>query len=155
MAILKIVKENEDEGLLRKVSRPVTEITPRIHTLLDDMVETMRKADGCGLAAVQVGVLRRVVVIEVEPGVVHEWINPEIIKKKGKQEDAEGCLSLPGKSGITKRPMTVTVRALNRHGETVTVTGSGLFARAMCHELDHLDGKLFTDVMIEELEDED
>ena len=155
MAILKIVKENEDEGLLRKTSRPVTEITPRIHTLLDDMVETMRKADGCGLAAVQVGVLRRVVVIEVEPGVVHEWINPEIIKKKGRQEDAEGCLSLPGKSGITKRPMTVTVRALNRHGETVTVTGSGLFARAMCHELDHLDGKLFTDVMIEELDDED
>ena len=155
MAILKIVKEHEDEGLLRKTSRPVTEITPRIHTLLDDMVETMRKADGCGLAAVQVGVLRRVVVIEVEPGVVHEWINPEIIKVKGKQEDAEGCLSLPGKSGITRRPMTVTVRALNRHGEEVTVTGSGLFARAMCHELDHLDGKLFTDVMIEELEDED
>ena len=145
MAILKIVKENEDEGLLRKTSRPVTEITPRIHTLLDDMVETMRKADGCGLAAVQVGVLRRVVVIEVEPGVVHEWINPEIIKKKGRQEDAEGCLSLPGKSGITKRPMTVTVRALNRHGETVTVTGSGLFARAMCHELDHLDGTLYID----------
>ena len=155
MAILKIVKENEDEGLLRKVSRPVTEITPRIHTLLDDMVETMHKADGCGLAAVQVGVLRRIVVIEVEPGVIHEWINPEIIKVKGKQEEPEGCLSLPGKSGITKRPMTVTVRALNRHGETVTVTGSGLFARAMCHELDHLDGKLFTDVMIEELEDED
>ena len=155
MAILKIVKENEDEGLLRKVSRPVTEITPRIHTLLDDMIDTMHKADGCGLAAVQVGVLRRVVVIEVEPGVIHEWINPEIIKVKGKQEDAEGCLSLPGKSGITRRPMTVTVRALNRHGEEVTVTGSGLFARAMCHELDHLDGKLFTDVMIEELDDED
>jgi peptide deformylase len=155
MAILKIVKENEDEGLLRKVSRPVTEITPRILTLLDDMVDTMHKADGCGLAAVQVGVLRRIVVIEVEPGVIHEWINPEIIKVKGKQEDAEGCLSLPGKSGITRRPMTVTVRALNRHGEEVTVTGSGLFARAMCHELDHLDGKLFTDVMIEELDDED
>lgn len=155
MAILKIVKENEDEGLLRKVSRPVTEITPRILTLLDDMIDTMHKADGCGLAAVQVGVLRRVVVIEVEPGEIHEWINPEIIAKKGKQEDAEGCLSLPGKSGITRRPMTVTVRALNRKGETVTVTGSGLFARAMCHELDHLDGKLFTDVMIEELDDED
>ena len=155
MAILKIVKENEDEGLLRKTSRPVTEITPRILTLLDDMVETMRAANGCGLAAVQVGVLRRIVVIEVEPGEVHEWINPEIIKVKGKQEDAEGCLSLPGKYGITKRPMTVTVRALNRHGETVTVTGSELFARAMCHELDHLDGKLFTDVMIEELDDED
>ena len=119
------------------------------------MVETMRKADGCGLAAVQVGVLRRIVVIEVEPGVVHEWINPVIIKKKGKQEEAEGCLSLPGKGGITRRPMTVTVRALIRDGEEVTVTGSGLFARAMCHELDHLDGKLFTDVMIEELDDED
>ena len=153
MAILNIVKEGDP--LLRKVSRPVDTVTDRIRTLLDDMIDTMHKADGCGLAAVQVGVLRRVVVIEVEPGVIHEWINPEIIKVKGKQEDAEGCLSLPGKSGITRRPMTVTVRALNRHGEEVTVTGSGLFARAMCHELDHLDGKLFTDVMIEELDDED
>jgi peptide deformylase len=155
MAILKIVTKKEDEATLRKVSRPVTEITPRILTLLDDMVETMRKAGGCGLAAVQVGVLRRVVVIEVEDGVVHEWINPEIIRKKGKQEEVEGCLSLPGESGVTRRPMTVTVRALNRNGEVVEVTGSGLFARAMCHELDHLDGKLYVDEMLYPIEDED
>lgn len=155
MAILNIVKAATDEAMLRRVSRPVTEITPRIHTLLDDMVETMRKADGCGLAAVQVGVLRRIVVIEVEPGEVHEWINPEIIHRGGLQEEAEGCLSLPGEGGITRRPMEVTVRALNRHGETVEVTGRGLFARAMCHELDHLDGKLFTDRVIRRLgEDE-
>ncbi len=155
MAILKIVTRSEDEATLRKVSRPVTEITPRILTLLDDMVETMRHAGGCGLAAVQVGVLRRVVVIEIEEGEVHEWINPVIIRKRGRQEEAEGCLSLPGESGITRRPMTVTVRALNRNGETVEVTGSGLFARAMCHELDHLDGKLYTDEMLYALEDED
>ena len=155
MAILKIVTKKEDEATLRKVSRPVTEITPRILTLLDDMVETMRKAGGCGLAAVQGGVLRRVVVIEVEDGVVHEWINPEIIRKKGKQEEVEGCLSLPGESGVTRRPMTVTVRALNRNGEVVEVTGSGLFARAMCHELDHLDGKLYVDEMLYPIEDED
>ncbi len=155
MAILKILTKSEDEATLRKTSRPVTEITPRILTLLDDMVETMRKAGGCGLAAVQVGVLRRVVVIEVEDGVVHEWINPVIIRKKGKQEEAEGCLSLPGESGVTRRPMTVTVRAQNRAGETVEVTGSGLFARAMCHELDHLDGKLYTDEMLYSLDEED
>ncbi len=155
MAILKIITKADDEATLRKVSRPVTEITPRILTLLDDMVETMRKAGGCGLAAVQVGVLRRVVVIEIEDGVVHEWINPEIIRKKGKQEEVEGCLSLPGESGVTRRPMTVTVRALNRKGEVVEVTGSGLFARAMCHELDHLDGKLYVDEMLYPIEDED
>ena len=148
MAILKIVKVGEDEGLLRKVSRPVTEITPRIVTLLDDMVETMRHADGCGLAAVQVGVLRRVVVIETEPGTVYELINPEIIARRGVQEEGEGCLSVPGESGITRRPMTVTVRAQNRQGEFFELTGTGLLARAICHETDHLDGKLFTDVVI-------
>ena len=148
MAILKIVKVGEDEGLLRKVSRPVTEITPRIVTLLDDMVETMRHADGCGLAAVQVGVLRRVVVIETEPGTVYELINPEIIARRGVQEEGEGCLSVPGESGITRRPMTVTVRAQNRQGEFFELTGTGLLARAICHETEHLDGKLFTDVVI-------
>ena len=153
MAKRKIVQYGDDT--LRRVCRPVDKITPNILTLLDDMVETMRKAGGCGLAAVQVGVLRRVVVIEVEDGVVHEWINPEIIRKKGKQEEVEGCLSLPGESGVTRRPMTVTVRALNRNGEVVEVTGSGLFARAMCHELDHLDGKLYVDEMLYPIEAED
>ena len=155
MAVLQIVKVEQDEGLLRKISRPVTEITPRILTLLDDMIETMHKADGCGLAAVQVGVLRRVVVIETEPGKVHELINPEIISRKGVQEEGEGCLSIPGESGITRRPMTVTVRAQNRQGEWFELTGTGLLARAICHETDHLDGKLFTDAVIRPMDDDE
>ena len=149
MAKLKIVKMGDDT--LRKVCRPVDKITPRIITLLDDMIETMRDADGCGLAAPQVGVLRRIAVVEVEPGQVIEMINPKIIAFAGEQNEQEGCLSIPGRWGITKRPMHVTVRATNRHGETFEVTGSELLARALCHEIDHLDGKLFIDCMIEEL----
>lgn len=144
MAILKIVKF--DEPLIRKVSRPVEEITPRILTLLDDMIETMRAAGGCGLAAVQVGVLRRVVVIEVEEGKVIELINPKIIAYAGEQEDAEGCLSNPGNYGIVKRPAAVTVRALDRNGKEFELNGHDLLARAICHECDHLDGKIYTDV---------
>lgn len=151
MAKLKIRTDNDP--VLRQVCRPVDEITPRILTLLDDMIDTMRAADGVGLAAPQVGVLRRVVVIEVEPGEVLELINPKIIAYAGQQEETEGCLSLPGKSGITRRPMHVTVRALNRKGETVEVSGSELLARAFCHELDHLDGKLYTDCAIRMNED--
>ena len=154
MAKLKIRKIGDD--VLRKVCRPVDEITPRILTLLDDMTETMRAADGCGLAAPQVGVLRRVVVIETEPGQVYELINPKIIATAGEQEAAEGCLSVPGRSGITRRPKHVTVRALNRKGETVEISGSDLLARAICHELDHLDGKLYIDCAVRMLgEDED
>ncbi len=149
MAKLKIVKIGDET--LRKVCRPVSEITPRVLTLLDDMVETMRAADGCGLAAPQVGILKRIVVVETEPGEVIELINPKIIAFSGEQEEQEGCLSVPGQAGITKRPMHVTVRALNRKGETFDVTGSGLKARAFCHELDHLDGKLFIDKAIEML----
>ena len=133
--------------------RPVEEITPRILTLLDDMTETMRAAEGVGLAAPQVGVLRRVVVIEVEPGNVLELINPKIIAFAGEQQEVEGCLSLPGRSGITKRPMHVTVRALNRKGETIEISGSELLARAFCHELDHLDGKLYIDCAVRMLDD--
>ena len=143
MAKLKIVKVGD--SALRKVCRPVDNINPRILTLLDDMVETMRAADGCGLAAPQVGILRRIAVIETEPGQVIELINPKIIAFSGEQKEQEGCLSVPGRAGITTRPMHVTVRALNRNGETVDYTGSGLLARAFCHELDHLDGKLFID----------
>ena len=151
MAKLKIRKDNDP--ILRQVCRPVDAITPRILTLLDDMIETMRAADGVGLAAPQVGVLRRVVVIEVEPGNVLELINPKIIAKAGQQEETEGCLSLPGRSGITRRPMHVTVRALNRKGETIEISGSELLARAFCHELDHLDGKLYIDCAIRMNED--
>ena len=143
MAKLKIVKIGDET--LRKVCRPVDKITPRITTLLDDMVETMRAANGVGLAAPQVGILRRIVVIEVEPGQVYELINPKIIAFSGEQEDAEGCLSVPGKWGLVKRPMHVTVRAMNRDGETVDYTGSELLARCFCHEIDHLDGRLYID----------
>lgn len=155
MAILNIVTVKDGMETLRKVSRPVTEITPRILTLLDDMTDTMHAAEGCGLAAVQVGVLRRVVVIEVEEGEIYEMINPEIIRRRGKQEEAEGCLSVPGESGITRRPRTVTVRYQNRDGEVCELTGSDLLARAICHELDHLDGKLYTDVVIRDAEDDE
>ena len=143
MAKLKIVKIGDDT--LRKVCRPIDKITPRVLTLLDDMVDTMRAAEGVGLAAPQVGILKRIVVIETEPGKVIELINPKIIAFSGEQTGEEGCLSVPGRSGIVTRPMHVTVRALNRHGETVDITGSERLARAFCHELDHLDGKLYID----------
>ena len=144
MAKLKIVKVGDPA--LRKVCRPVDAITPRIITLLDDMIETMRDADGVGLAAPQVGVLRRVVVIETPDEGLIELINPKIIAYAGEQESEEGCLSVPGRWGITKRPMHVTVRAMNRNGETFDITGSGLLAKAFCHEIDHLDGKLYIDI---------
>ncbi len=144
MAKLKILKVGD--STLRTVCRPVDTITPRILRLLDDMVETMRNADGVGLAAPQVGVLRRVVVIETPDEGLFELINPKIIAYSGEQESEEGCLSVPGRWGITKRPMHVTVKALNRNGETVIYTGSGLLAKAFCHELDHLDGKLYIDI---------
>ena len=143
MAILNIVKEGDP--ILRKTSRRVDEITPRIIRLLDDMRDTLHDAEGAGLAAVQVGVLRRIVLVETEPGELIELINPVIIESSGHQEEVEGCLSVPDVWGITSRPESVTVRALNRNGEIFTVSGSGLKARAFCHELDHLEGKLFTD----------
>jgi len=149
MAKLKIIKFGDP--ILRKVSRPVEEITPRIQTLIDDMIETMRDAGGCGLAAVQVGVLRRVVVIEVEEGDVKVLINPRIISYAGTQEENEGCLSNPNKYGITKRPRVVTVRATDRNGKEFDLRGEDLLARAICHECDHLDGKLYTDVQIRPL----
>ena len=151
MAKLKIVKFGDP--LLRKVSRPVEEITPRILTLLDDMKETMRAAEGCGLAAVQVGVLRRIAIIEVEEGTVYELINPKIIAFAGEQRETEGCLSNPGHGGITKRPKAVTVRATDRYGKEFELRGTDLLARAICHECDHLDGKLYTDVQIKEITD--
>ena len=146
MAKLKIVKIGDDT--LRRVCRPVDKITPRIIRLLDDMTETMRAADGVGLAAPQVGILRRIVVIETPDEGLIELINPKIIAYSGEQESEEGCLSIPGRWGVTRRPMHVTVRALNRYGESFDMTGSGLLAKAFCHELDHLDGKLYIDCAI-------
>ena len=143
MAKLKIVKVGDET--LRKVCRPVEKITKRELILLDDMRDTMRAAEGCGLAAPQVGILKRIVVVETEPGEVIELINPKIIAFSGEQTGEEGCLSVPGRSGVVTRPMHVTVRALNRNGESFDITGSGLKARAFCHELDHLDGTLYID----------
>lgn len=154
MAILKII--NKKDPILRKKSRPVEEITPRIIRLLDDMKDTLHKAEGAGLAAVQVGVLRRIVLVETEKDELLELINPEIIySSEERQQNVEGCLSIPDEWGITDRPMTVTVRAQNRNGEWYEVTGSDLKARAFCHELDHLDGILFTDNVVRMLGEDD
>lgn len=143
MAKLNIVVEGD--SVLRGKCRPVEEITPRIKTLIDDMVETMRDANGVGLAAPQVGVRRRIVVVECEDGEVYEMINPEIIERSGTQTEIEGCLSVPGKYGFTNRPMEVTVKYTDRDGNERTAKGTGLKARAFCHELDHLDGILYID----------
>ncbi|MBQ3483267.1 MAG: peptide deformylase [Clostridia bacterium] len=153
MAKLNIRRIGDDA--LRKVCRPVEEITPRIVTLLDDMVDTMRAADGCGLAAPQVGILRRIAVVEVEEGKVIELINPQIIATAGEQQELEGCLSIPGRSGVTKRPRHVTVRAMDRNGKVFEVSGSDLLARALCHEIDHLDGHLFVDRAVRMLDEGD
>ena len=151
MAKLKIVKFGDET--LRKVCRPVDEITPKITRLLDDMIETMRAANGCGLAAPQVGVLRRIAVIEVEEGKVHVLINPRIVAFSGEQNEQEGCLSNPGHYGVTKRPKRVTVRATDLDGREYELKGEDLLARAICHECDHLDGKLYTDVQIRPADD--
>ena len=150
MAIRNIRKLGDD--ILRKKCRPVEVIDDRLITLIDDMVDTMRAADGAGLAAPQVGVLKRVVVIDVGSG-LYELINPEMISTEGSVTDAEGCLSVPGKWGTVTRPSRVTVKALNRKGEEIEVVGEGMLAKALCHELDHLDGKLYIDVQIRSLDD--
>ncbi len=142
MAIRNIRLENDE--ILRKISKKVDNIDDRIITLLKDMEETMRKAEGVGLAAPQVGVLRRIVVIDIGEGLI-ELINPVIVYESGEQFRKEGCLSVPGKYGIVKRPEEVIVRALNRKGETVEIKGDELLATAICHEIDHLNGVLFID----------
>ena len=139
------------DDVLRQVCFPVEEFDEKLFKLLDDMKDTVKKEEGAGLAAPQVGVLRRIVVIEVEEGQLIELINPKIVAYAGEQVGQEGCLSVPGRWGINRRPMHVTVQAQNRHGETVEISGSELLARAFCHELEHLDGKLFIDSMIEEV----
>ena len=143
MAKLKI--RTNGDPILRTVCRPVDAITPRVLTLLDDMIDTMRAANGVGLAAPQVGILRRIVVIEVEPGQVLELINPEIIEATGSEIGVEGCLSVPGKQGLVKRPSYVRVRALDRNGVMQVYEGTDLLARCFCHEIDHLDGHLYVD----------
>lgn len=142
MAIRNIRVEGED--VLRKKSREVTEMTPKIQELIDDMLDTMYEADGVGLAAPQVGVLKRIVVIDVGEGYM-VFINPEILETSGEQTGDEGCLSLPGKSGEVTRPNYVKVRALDENMEPFELEGEELLARAICHECDHLEGILYVD----------
>lgn len=152
MAVRNIRKDKDE--ILRKISRKVENIDSRILTLLDDMKDTMYKAEGVGLAAPQVGVLRRAVIIDVGEGLI-ELINPVIVYENGEQVKEEGCLSVPGISGEVKRPAKVIVRAMNRKGETFELTGTDLLAVACCHEIDHLNGILFIDKMVRETTDED
>ena len=150
--IRKIVKLGDE--VLRKQSKPMQKFDLRLWLLLRDMAETMYKAEGVGLAAPQVGILRRVVVIDIGEGLV-ELINPEIIAMEGEQVGQEGCLSVPGRRGVVIRPNKVTVRAQDRNGKHFELTGEGFMARAICHELDHLDGVIYVDKMEYEVFDED
>ena len=144
MALRKIVEQGDP--CLTKVCRPVTSFDSRLHTLLDDMAETLTEANGAGLAAPQVGVLRRLcLVLDEESGEYIELINPEIIAQSGEQTGLEGCLSVPGKWGIVTRPEKVRVRAQDRSGDWFEAEGEGLTARAFCHEIEHLDGHLYTE----------
>lgn len=155
MALRTILTRDTEEKSLRKKSRPVTVFDQRLHTMLDDMVETLKDSGGVGLAGPQVGILRRIVVIEKEDGTILELVNPEIIDTQGEQEGLEGCLSLPGVWGVVKRPMTVTVRAMDRNGTVFTDTASGLIGRCFVHECEHLDGILFVDRASRVLTEED
>lgn len=152
MAIRKIVELGDP--VLRKKSRCVDKFDKREWMLLKDMAETMYDAEGVGLAAPQVGILKRMVVIDVGEGLI-ELINPEIISAEGSQVGPEGCLSVPGRRGKVDRPVKVTVTAQDRKGRAIEVTGEGLLARALCHEIDHLDGIVYVDKMIEEIFGED
>jgi len=148
LAILNILNEEKNASELRKISRPVDKINKRITTLLDDMRQTLKEAGGIGLAAPQVGILRRVAIIEIEEEELLEMINPEIIYTEGEQTEIEGCLSSPGKFAETLRPALVRVAYTDRNGEKKQVEGTELLARAFCHELDHLDGVLCFDAAI-------
>ena len=153
MAIRNIVEMGKDD-ILRKRARRVDKFDKRLAILLDDMADTMYEADGVGLAAPQVGILKRCVVIDVGEGLI-ELVNPEIIATEGEQAGSEGCLSVPGRRGYVVRPNKVTVRAQDRKGKKFEITGEGLLARALCHEIDHLDGIIYVDKMDHEIFDDD
>ena len=154
MALRKIVVQGEE--CLTKVCRPVTEFNPHLHQLLDDMLETLEDANGAGLAAPQVGVLRRVcVVLDEDSEEYIELVNPEIVAQSGEQTGLEGCLSVPGKWGIVTRPDVVRVRAQDRYGDWFEVEGEGLTARCFAHECDHLDGHIYTERAYHMLTDEE
>ena len=143
MALRNIVTEKE--ARLRKVSRPVEKFDERLWTLLDDMADTMYEADGVGIAGVQVGVLRRVFVVDIGEGLT-EFINPTITAQSGEQDGLEGCLSSPGEYGLVVRTEKVTIEAYDRHGKPFTLEAEGFMARAICNENDHLDGNIFKDI---------
>ena len=143
MALRKIVYEGDE--ILRKHCKPIDEVTDRIRGILDDMLETMRANDGVGIAAPQVGIMRRMFIVETEPGDVIELINPEIVEHDGSQTGDEGCLSIPGYIGTVTRPAYVKMKGLDRNGNEIEVEGTGLKAVALCHERDHLDGILYAD----------
>ena len=144
MALRKILTDKEPA--LHKTCRPVTDFDKKLHTLLDDMRETLIESGGVGLAAPQVGILRRVVLVDTGDEIL-ELINPELVETSGEQEGPEGCLSVPGKYGLVKRPYYATVRAQDRNGNWYEAEGEELIARCFCHELDHLDGILYTQMM--------
>ena len=154
MAVREILKFGNET--LRKTCHPVQKFDLRLRLLLRDIADTMYEAEGVGLAAPQVGILRRAVVIDVQDdhGLI-ELINPVIISAEGEQAGPEGCLSKPGRQGYVVRPAKVTVRAQDRHGKFFEITGEGLLARAFCHEIDHLDGKLYIDVEDHEIVEEE
>ena len=154
MAVKEILKIGNDT--LRKTSHPVEKFNLRLWLLLRDMADTMYKAEGVGLAGPQIGILRRVVVIDVQDdhGLI-ELVNPEIIAAEGEQGGPEGCLSVPGRQGFVYRPQKVTVRAQDRHGKVFELTGEDLLARALCHEIDHLDGKMYVDIEDHEIVEEE
>lgn len=152
MAIRTIRKEGDP--ILRKISRPIDTINDRIRELAADMIETMQEAEGAGLAAPQVGVLRRLVIVDMGDGPV-AMINPEILSEDGESIEPEGCLSIPGLLGTVKRPARLTVRFQTLEEETKEMEAEGFFAKAVCHEIDHLNGILFRDLVIEELDPED
>ena len=143
-----------DDPALHKVCRPVEKFDCRLHKLLDDMKETLADAEGVGLAAPQVGILRRIVIVDTGDEIL-ELINPEMLETDGEQTGAEGCLSVPGKYGLVKRPYYAKVRAQNRNGEWFEAEGEELIARCFCHELDHLDGIMYTEIMERFLTDEE
>jgi peptide deformylase len=146
MAIRKILLINENEALLRRVGKPVKEYNVKLNDLLDDLRETLKKADGLGLAATQVGILKRVaVVLDAETEKIYELINPVIIESEGEETADEGCLSIPQNYQKTKRPSKVKVRSNLRDGSVAEYVGEGMVARAFCHEIDHMDGILFID----------
>ncbi|MBR5808610.1 MAG: peptide deformylase [Clostridia bacterium] len=150
MALREIRKKGDE--VLYKVCKEVKDFDKKLAILLDDMYDTMEKSDGVGLAAPQVGILKRCVVIDIGEGRI-ELVNPKIIKEEGSQTGPEGCLSVPGEWGEVERPQKVTVEAFDRHGKKFTMTGEDLLARAFCHELDHLEGKLFLDKVIRFIEE--